>query len=108
MGRVIRFSFLLSLAWIFASVNASAQSALKTPRAPSPNNPGFISATTPKPQAQFAPYYTAELGWHTELQLKNNLTAGTLAVTPVMRVADGGETPLASITLQPGEVQSLN
>ena len=57
---------------------------------------------------QFAPYWTAEGGWHTELQLRNNLVSGNLVVTPSLRTADGTETALSPITLLPGEVQSVD
>jgi len=33
------------------------------------------------PQEVFAPYWTTEPGWETELQLKNNLASGRLTVT---------------------------
>ncbi len=46
---------------------------------------------TPKPQEVFAPCWIAEPGWETELQLKNNLAAGPLTVTPVLRLASGQE-----------------
>jgi hypothetical protein len=52
-----------------------------------------------KPQESFAPYWTAEPGWDTELQLKNNLTSGPLTVTPVLRLASGEEIPLDSVTI---------
>jgi hypothetical protein len=54
---------------------------------------------TPKPQEVFAPYWTAEPGWETELQLKNNLTAGPLTVTPVLRLASGQEIALDPVTI---------
>jgi len=54
---------------------------------------------TPKPQESFAPYWTAEAGWDTELQMRNNLAAGALTVTPVLRLSDGKEIPLDPITI---------
>lgn len=54
-----------------------------------------------KPQEVFAPYWTAEPGWETELQLKNNLTSGSLSVTPVLRLASGKEIPLDPVTIAP-------
>jgi hypothetical protein len=57
---------------------------------------------------QFAPYWTCEPGWNTDLQLRNNLVSGSLTVRPSLRVADGSETALAPVTLQPGEVQSIS
>jgi hypothetical protein len=52
-----------------------------------------------KPQEVFAPYWTSEPGWDTELQLKNNLAAGPLTVTPVLRLASGEEIPLDPVTI---------
>jgi hypothetical protein len=57
---------------------------------------------------QVAPYWTAEGGWHTELQLRNNLASGNLIVTPSLRIPDGTETALTPMTLLPGEVQSID
>lgn len=57
---------------------------------------------------QFATFWTAEPGWHTELQLRNNLAAENLSVTPSLRTADGSETQLSSVSLLPGEVKSIN
>ena len=44
-----------------------------------------------KPQELFASYWTSEPGWDTEFQLKNNLSSGSLAVTPVLRQPRAGE-----------------
>src|ERR1700733_839406 len=54
-----------------------------------------------QPQESFAPYWTSEPGWDTELQLKNNLASGPLTVTPVLRVASGEEIPLDPVTIPP-------
>ena len=47
-----------------------------------------------QPQVMFAPYWTAEPGWHSEFQLRNNLASGTLTVTPVLRLYTGQEVAL--------------
>ncbi|HEY6764895.1 MAG TPA: hypothetical protein VI386_08985, partial [Candidatus Sulfotelmatobacter sp.] len=54
---------------------------------------------TPKPQESFAAYWTAESGWDTDLRLRNNLAAGNLTVTPVLRLADGREIVLEAQTI---------
>jgi len=54
---------------------------------------------TPRPQEVFAPYWTSEPGWTTELQLRNNLTSGSLTVTPVLRVASGQEIPFDPVAI---------
>jgi len=51
------------------------------------------------PQETFAPYWTSEPGRESELQLKNNLASGSLAVTPVLRLADGTEFSLDPVTI---------
>lgn len=49
----------------------------------------FAGQLAPKPQESYAPYWTSEPGWTTELQLKNNLLKASLTVTPVLRLASG-------------------
>ena len=62
----------------------------------------------PKPQEQFVVYWTTEAGWNTELLLRNNLDSAPLAVTPAVRTANGTETALPAVSIQPGEVASLD
>ncbi|HEX8814185.1 MAG TPA: D-Ala-D-Ala carboxypeptidase family metallohydrolase [Terriglobales bacterium] len=45
--------------------------------------------------------------WETELQLKNNLATGSLAVTPVLHLADGTEFPLDQVTIAPRSAVSV-
>jgi hypothetical protein len=52
-----------------------------------------------RPQEVFAPFWTSEPGWETELQLKNNLASGPPTVTPVLRLATGEETALDPVTI---------
>jgi len=52
-------------------------------------------------QEQFVAYWTSETGWSSELQLRNNAVGQDLAVTPVLRLPDGTETPLAPVTVKP-------
>jgi hypothetical protein len=56
----------------------------------------------------FAPYWTAEAGWHTELQMRNNLSSGDLTVTPVLRNVNGAEFALPQVTVAPNEVITLD
>lgn len=49
----------------------------------------FAGEPKPSPQESTAPYWTAEPGWHTEFQLKNNLAQSDLTVTPVLRMKGG-------------------
>jgi len=73
-----------------------------------PSAQGIAKAPDPVDQEQFFPYWTTETGWDTELQLRNNLANKSLLVTPFLRTADGTETALAAVTLQPHEVQSID
>jgi hypothetical protein len=72
--------------------------------------PTLVNAAkpVPEPQESFAPYWTAEPGWRTELQMRNNLAHGDLTVVPVLRDHDGAEFPLAPVTVSPNEVKSLD
>jgi hypothetical protein len=71
----------------------------------------FAQTPPPKPQAKaqelVAPYWTAEPGWHTEFKLKNNMTTGSLTVTPVLRLRDGHEFPLASAAVPARDVVTV-
>src|SRR5215475_10037232 len=81
--------------------------------------PSFTSAPKPaplhslpklSPQAweQYAVYWTAEPGWKTELHLRNNLPNQNLAVTPVLRSADGAESALPNVTIAPNDVADVD
>jgi hypothetical protein len=59
-------------------------------------------------QHQVVAYWTTETGWNSELQLRNNALSQDLIVTPVLRLADGAETSLASVTVKPQEVKSID
>ncbi|MGC2474773.1 MAG: hypothetical protein WA485_10590 [Candidatus Sulfotelmatobacter sp.] len=67
----------------------------------------FAAQPTPKPQESFAPYWTSEPGWTTELQLKNNLLKASLTVTPVLRLASGKEITLDPTTIPPNASVSV-
>jgi hypothetical protein len=103
--------FLLRVLLVTVSVYAG------TAFAQSPNGP---RVETPVPASvvahfsqlkdfeQHAVYWTAEPGWRTELQLRNNLLARDLTVTPALRTADGQETILAPVTIKPNDVVSVD
>lgn len=61
-----------------------------------------------KDYEQFAPYWTAEPGWRSELQMRNNRAQGDLTVTPVLRAADGSEFPLAPVVIAPNEIKVID
>ena len=64
--------------------------------------------STPKPQESFAPYWTAEPGWETEIQLRNNLAAGQLTVTPVLRSSEGKEITLDPVVIPSHQAASVD
>jgi hypothetical protein len=47
-------------------------------------------------------------GWDTELQLRNNLPAEPLTVTPVLRLPSGQEIPLTAVTIPPNASVSVS
>jgi hypothetical protein len=61
----------------------------------------YAGKPVPEPHAIFAPYWTSEPGWDTELQLRNNLSSEPLTVTPILRLAAGQEVPLSPVTISP-------
>lgn len=65
-------------------------------------------APKPKDREQFIAYWTTETGWHSDLQLRNNLVGSNLTVTPGLRTPDGVETSLPAITIRPQEVKSVD
>jgi len=59
-------------------------------------------------QQQFLSYWTAETGWSSELQLRNNAVGQDVTVTPVLRLPNGTETTLAPVTIKPQEVKAVD
>jgi hypothetical protein len=59
-------------------------------------------------QEQFISYWTTETGWRSELELRNNLAASDLTVTPALRTPDGTETPLAPVVIHPQEIKIID
>ena len=70
-----------------------------------------ISSNEPllsKQQEQYVSYWTDEPNWHSELQLRNNMPADSLVVTPVAVSADGREYPLETVRIKPQSTLSLD
>jgi hypothetical protein len=67
-----------------------------------------VSPPQPSDYEQLVGYWTTETGWHSELQLRNNLASQDLTVVPALRSADGMETQLSAITIKPQEVKSVD
>jgi hypothetical protein len=59
-------------------------------------------------QELFAPYWTAEPGWHTDLQLRNGLRSAPLVVTPVLRLSSGQEYSLTPVSIGPSDVVTVD
>lgn len=98
-GRLIIGTFVLALIVCAPSVSAQSPPAQPPPPPPPP------AATN---QEVIVAYWTSETGWTSELQLRNNGLSQPLTVTPVLRLADGSETSLAPVTIQPEEVASVD
>jgi hypothetical protein len=97
--------YFLSLAALTAILStASAQ----TPSGPPKLPPHFSPPPELADQEQIVAYWTTETGWKSELQLRNNQVGQDLTVTPVLRIADGAETPLAPVAIKPQEVQAID
>jgi hypothetical protein len=62
----------------------------------------------PLPQQVFAPYWTAEPGWHSEFQLRNSQSSAPLVVTPLLRLANGQEYSLRAVTIPPSDVVTVD
>jgi hypothetical protein len=87
--------------WLVALAALTAPAAAQTSQASKHNPP-------PVEQELFAPYWTAEAGWRTVLQMRNNLVHSDLTVTPFLRAADGTEFPLPPVTIAPNEIKSVD
>jgi hypothetical protein len=83
-----------------------------TAQTPSKERVPKVTAThqdwTASQQELFAPYWTLEPGWNTELEMRNNVPWHDLRVTPVLRTAGGEEVPLTPVNLKPEEIVSVN
>jgi hypothetical protein len=97
------FAISLESSWQNAPQLAQWQSALPARKAPPPPPPP--PATD---QLQFVSYWTTETGWNSELQLRNNAVGQDVTVTPVLRLPNGTETPLAPVAIKPQEVKAID
>jgi hypothetical protein len=94
----------------FASAQSDKSNTTAAQSQASQRHAQIAAAKVIPPQSfeQIVPYWTAESGWHTELQLRNNLISDSLTVTPILASADGTETPLNDVTVLPGEVKTID
>ena len=99
ISRTVAYAGLLALFAGLLVQPAGGQAA-----SPPPQPPQLPSVD----QEQFIPYWTTETGWHSELQLRNNLTDQDLTVIPALRMPDGVETALAPSTIKPQEVLAID
>lgn len=66
-------------------------------------------STKPAQQYEvFAPYWTLEPGWHSELMLRNNSIAREISVTPILRLSTGQEVTLETVSLKPDETRTID
>ena len=101
--RIVLFLCVASLSFAQSTTNATISPVTHTP--PSSSSPKLHPA--PQNFEQFAVYWTDEAGWHSELQLRNNLVDQALTVTPALRSSDGNEMQLAPVTIRPSDVVSV-
>lgn len=97
--RFVVHDFLSLLLCCFLGTNLWAQTPKQTPR---------VSPLEITDREQIIAYWTTETGWKSELQLRNNLAAEDLTVTPVLRLPDGAETALAAVVVKPQEVKAVD
>ena len=86
----------VDLAWVLLLV---------TPAIPTAAQQKKLTVTD---QVVFGAYWTAEPGWHTEFQLRNNLLSGPLTVTPVLRLSNGQEYPLSPVTIPVSDLATVD
>ena len=100
----------LSLAFLLCIASSVLAQQPSAPPQPQSNTAQPHSATPPEPvdQEQFIPYWTTETGWRSELELRNNLAASDLTVTPALRTLDGTEMPLAPVVIHPQEIKIID
>jgi hypothetical protein len=103
-SRPLIVFLVLLLAVPLATHLAAAQSSPPSQKTPPPPPAPPAAAD----QEQFISYWTTETGWRTELQLRNNQVGQVLTVTPVLRSADGTETALFPVTVQPQEIKAID
>lgn len=68
----------------------------------------YAAQPASKPQESLASYWTSEPGWETEFQLKNNLSSGSLTVTPILRLSSSEEIPLGPVTIGANDTASVS
>jgi hypothetical protein len=74
-----------------------------TPAVASPNKTALFA-----PHEVVAGYWSVEPGWHTELELGNNLTSRSLVVRTTLTTFQGTEIDLDPITVAPGEMRTFD
>ena len=66
------------------------------------------SPRQPSQHEQFIPYWTTEPGWHTELQLRNNILRSSLTVDVILRLSNGTEFSLSPVTIDQNNVKAID
>ncbi len=70
-----------------------------------PPHPKLRAASS---QEVYAAYWTLEPGWHTDIEVRNNIADTPVTVTPTLRFATGSEVVLAPVTISPQDVAMIN
>jgi hypothetical protein len=111
-----------SASWFMGTILASSLLSAQTPPSPKPPAKPALGSTsiTAKQSATariqdvrqlqhlYAPYWIAENGWDTEVQLRNNLPSEPLTVTPVLHAASGETVTLADIIVAGNDTQTIH
>jgi hypothetical protein len=103
LPKLSRFLIKILPLIVLLPLTANGQSAASPQSPPHTSNVPAAAA-----QEQFISYWTTEAGWHSEIQLRNNLASQDLTVTPALRTAEGAETLLSPVTIKPQEVKTID
>jgi hypothetical protein len=99
------------LSFLFCSIALSFSAAAQTASAANTRLSHSKTAHAPEEktlQHLYAPYWIAEDGWDTEIQLRNNLVDEPLTVTPILHAFSGEVVPLNSVTIPASELRSVD
>lgn len=99
----------LAIVLVIVSLGFAVPASSQSGPPPIPKDKKFPAPSTlpASQQEEVLSYWSTEMGWSSELQLRNN-SLQDLTVTPALRLADGTETPLAAVTIKPEEAKSID
>lgn len=104
-------SILLLVAAALVCIVFSPYSSAQSPSGASVATVKSIPVELRRPPTQHelvVPFWTLEPGWDTQIEVRNNLAHGTLAVIPVLRKSDGSEMQAPPVTISSDEIKKLD